>query len=407
MATRYWLGGAQTVAQVDTVQVTGFDAATTYTITIGGIAVSVAGNTDVNTTASDLQVALAAETHAYFAAITWTVSTDTITATADVAGCPFTATSSVTGGTGTIGAVTSSTANSSPHDFNNADNWTNQVAPVNSDTIIFADHGISCVWNTDTSLTTVELIIDQSFTGEIGLDRRSFATAQDGSSLDTSAPEYRAHTLELNCSSVLIGRNITGTSQAGSSRIKLYNSGGGDCLIENTGTNSDHPPLMYRANSAISSVEIRQGTVGLGTDEPSLNTVYDFIDVSGTDPATSVSIGPEVQASDIHLQEGELFWRGDTAVTTTSVNVYGGEMHLDEGPTITTLSVYGGTVVYKGPNNVTTLNMEGGDVDCGQSSSARTIGTLNFNRSGSFTHGDNVTITTFNEGTNGTTTFDG
>jgi len=93
----YFIGTADAVAQIDTVQVTNFDVTTTYVITIGGDTVSVLGNTDEDTTASDLQVALEASTNPYFVAVDWTVTTDTITATAGNAGVPFTATSSVTG----------------------------------------------------------------------------------------------------------------------------------------------------------------------------------------------------------------------------------------------------------------------------------------------------------------------
>ena len=60
MAVKNLIGKAVDVKQVTTAQITNYDAATTYKITINGIVVSVVGNTNVNTTASDLQVALEA-----------------------------------------------------------------------------------------------------------------------------------------------------------------------------------------------------------------------------------------------------------------------------------------------------------------------------------------------------------
>src|SRR3990167_1389847 len=43
----------------------------TFTVTIGGVVISVVGDTDVATTATALRAALNASTHPYFAAITW------------------------------------------------------------------------------------------------------------------------------------------------------------------------------------------------------------------------------------------------------------------------------------------------------------------------------------------------
>ena len=108
-ATLYWIGGADAVSQVATTQITAFDAATTYKVTIGGITVSVAGDTDADTTAAALKAALSGSDHPYFTAITWTVATDTITGTAATAGVPFVFSTSATGGTGTISAYSEDT----------------------------------------------------------------------------------------------------------------------------------------------------------------------------------------------------------------------------------------------------------------------------------------------------------
>lgn len=94
--------------QTVTIVITGFDAATTYKVTIGSVTVSVTGNTDTATTASDLQVALAGSVDPGFASVIWTVAGSTITGSA--AHRAFTATSSVSGGTGTIGDVTTTLA---------------------------------------------------------------------------------------------------------------------------------------------------------------------------------------------------------------------------------------------------------------------------------------------------------
>jgi hypothetical protein len=98
MATKYWLGTATAVAQVDTVQITAYDVTTTYTLTVGGVDVETLGVTDATGTATALAAAWNTSTHAYFTGVTASSTTDTVTLTADVAGVEFTAASSVTGG---------------------------------------------------------------------------------------------------------------------------------------------------------------------------------------------------------------------------------------------------------------------------------------------------------------------
>lgn len=128
MATNRWLGGALGVPQVDTIQIASYHASTTYKVTINGKVVSVPGDTDVATTAADLQAALDASEIPEFAEITWAVVTDTITATGPADGAPVTITTSVSGGTGTIMHTTVTTA-SGPNDWNTAANWSLGYVP--------------------------------------------------------------------------------------------------------------------------------------------------------------------------------------------------------------------------------------------------------------------------------------
>lgn len=106
------------MAQVSTAVITAYDTATTYKVTIGGVVVSVVGQGGTTaTTATALRTALNASTHPYFAAITWSGSGSDITGTADTAGVPFIATSSVTAGTGTFSAFSTTTASAGPNDL--------------------------------------------------------------------------------------------------------------------------------------------------------------------------------------------------------------------------------------------------------------------------------------------------
>jgi hypothetical protein len=130
----YWKGKAPAVAQVSTVQVTGYDASTSYRLTVGGIVIAVNGTTDANGTAAALAAAWNASTHPYCTGVTASSNTSTVTLTADTAGVPFVVTSSVSGGTGTIGSVTLGTASAGPNDFTTAANWENGVPVVETGT---------------------------------------------------------------------------------------------------------------------------------------------------------------------------------------------------------------------------------------------------------------------------------
>ena len=92
MATYYWIGGADAVAQAATVEITAFDAATTYTLTAGDASASVAGNASANQTATDLAAAWEALTHAHATAVSANATAANITLAAVTAGTSFSVT---------------------------------------------------------------------------------------------------------------------------------------------------------------------------------------------------------------------------------------------------------------------------------------------------------------------------
>jgi hypothetical protein len=159
MGTVYFTGKAAAVAQVGTVQITGMDgtpANTTYILTVGGQTVSAVGDTDADTTAAALAAAWNASTHVYFTGITASATTDTITLTADTAGVPFVAVSSVSGGTGTIGAYSATTASAGPNDWSTAANWSGGAVPVNDDDVILNASGVNICWGLDQSAVELD-----------------------------------------------------------------------------------------------------------------------------------------------------------------------------------------------------------------------------------------------------------
>lgn len=118
------------MAQVVTITVTADDATTTYTVTINTKTVSVLGTGSGDTaTAAAIAAALASSTIPEFQEVVWTSALAVITGKAYTAGMPFTAASSYSGGSGTLGAVTQTVASAGPNDWNVAQNWTQGWVP--------------------------------------------------------------------------------------------------------------------------------------------------------------------------------------------------------------------------------------------------------------------------------------
>ena len=404
MATKHWLGIAGAVAQVDTIQITAYDAATTYTVTIGGVDVEVTGDTDVNTTAAALQAALAASTHPYFAAITWTVSTDTITATAATPGVAFSASSSVTGGTGTIGAVTSSTANAGPCDWRTPENWSDGAIPGTGDTLIFANNSVNVAFGLDQNALAInDIKIEQTYTGKIGLNRNAFVTSADAETVDATKPEYREDFLRIDVDLIEIGKHIGTGTAIGSTRIKIDNTNTGASETKvfstaNSGAETNLPPVRFKYNSTTADIFIRGGSVGLANDEPNEAAICGDLYLNGKN--SKVFCGEKCELETVVQTNGESLIQSDS--TITSIDLLEGTMTLEGDMTVTTIDVEGGTLI---PNNdksagdaITTLNINGGNVDGTRTSELRTWNTVNLDIGASLkVNSDIVTMTNFND----------
>ena len=422
MATLYWLGNAPAVKQVSTVQITAVDgtpANTTYTITIGDVDVSVAGDTDVNTTATNLNTALKAEPHEYFlegTTITFTVATDTVTMTAFVAGVPFVAASSVSGGTGTIGAVATGTASAGPADWSTGKNWyvpataTIGTIPADTDTVVIEGNSNNIAYGLDQNGQDLAFLrIDASYTGLIGLDRKVFATTADGATTNTTIHEYRAHYLKLGAEFVDIGDiNGPGTS-AGSSRIKLHNSDPSASTTVIHGTKSagegSNPAVMLLMDHASSTLQVKKapGGVGIASEEPGETSSFATITVSDETLSAQVFTGEGLTLV-TWVQNGgnnSLKHIVDGVITTMTVN--GGTLETSGDFTVTTLNVNDGTANIDHERisgvAVTTANLNGGTTNTRGSSTGRTWTTVNLGIDASFSGDSNLTITTLNEPT--------
>lgn len=404
MASLYFTGDTVAVAQVDTVQITGYHADTTYILTVGGLTVSVAGDTDEDTTATNLCAAWNASTHPYFSTVTASVATDTVTLTANTAGVPFIAASSVSGGAGTIGAVGNSTACTGPNWWSEAGNWSTGAVPVNTNDVVLADMSTNICWGLDQdAVTLASLEKTQTFSGSIGLHPFQFATTAVGDGNQPNVLEYRQHCLKIGADTIDLGRHHGVGTPAGSSRIAIWNaktSGGSTLTVHDTASSSDllgRPAVTYRVVDSDANVYVRGGAggVGIAKHEPLETATLALVSVTGSTSRVWVGDGTTLTT---YSQAGGANTL-QAAATVTTVTCDGGTLTTDGDFLITTLNADGGNVYLNnvtGSVDVTTLNVNGGNVDATTSTAARTWSTVNWEEGAIAYNAADVTMTAFN-----------
>lgn len=407
MATKYWLGTATAVAQVGTVQVTAYHASTTYSLLVGGVTIaSTIGQGTVNATASALATAWNASTHPYATGITAAANTDTVTLTADTAGVPFTVTTSVSGGTGTIGSYSATTASAGPSDWSTASNWSDGSVPGNGDTVIVRDSDVNVAYGLTVSATGLILRVEYSYTGRIGLDRKVFATSADGETTNTTKAEYREDYLTADFASIEIGANLGISTSGGSGRIKIDNtrSSSSTLVVHNTAASpveTNLPAVRYKAAHASADVFVRAAPAGVGiaVDIPGETSTVGTVAVDDDSRTTSVFVGEGVTITTFRQRGGDNLL--NAAGTITTVDCLGGTLQIEGDYTITTLNVEGGTCldnhVKTGGNAITTANIDGGTLDSTRTTRTRTWATVNLTSGQLKADSDYLTITTLND----------
>lgn len=389
MAEPAWVGGADAVAQVSTITVTGTWATNdTAVLTIGNysLTLTVGSSTTTANIASALKEmwngeAFTGTGHTAsntgdqiqpFNEITASVDGSTVTFTHDTAGVPFTlSVSETTAGDGSLGSVTEATAATGPDFWSEPDNWSTGSVPVNSDDVVIDSRGNN--WDIkygldQSSVALSSLTITNGFTKTIGLPETNVLNTSE------TYPEYRDTYLKIQTSTL----TISGQGQ-GSSRIKLdLGSGTATTMdISSRGSISSAtesvPPLLIKGTNAANIARITKGNVGIA-----------YYDGESAHLATLVVGYEENQASDSIVKLGDGVDVANATITQT-----GGELTMESATgsgTITqtggTLTINGGahaqidcngTVYYNGSGTLTTLNVAGGTVDFRRGNAAVTV----------------------------------
>lgn len=287
MATTVWNGNGQNIAQVSTLQVTAVAVGGTLTATINGKNITytcVTGDT-VSTAATNWNTLLNASTvPPELGEIGWTVSSDTITATAGVLGTPFTLTKSQAGGaTCTLTAVT---ANSSQSDVNNANNWLRSGSaslPQNGDDVVLANCSVPLLWNLE-SLAAVQFASFtrfQTHTGNIGLPENN----------PLGYVEYRSTYFQF-ASSVGQLPVILGVGTGSGPARERYNVGSArtNLTVIASGNAADAYAVRFLGTHANNTVKVRGTSVGIGMLPAETST----IDIATCDGGGTLDVGSGV-----------------------------------------------------------------------------------------------------------------
>jgi hypothetical protein len=347
MANKFFRGDAVEVAQVMTTQITGYDAATTYKETLNGKVVSVLGDTNANTTAADLKAALAASTIAEFAEITYSVSTDTVTLTATVAGVPFTAVSSVSGGSGTT-SDTAVTTSSGPNDWNVAANWSASGVP-GSDSVYLSDTTTDILYGLDqNAVTLTSLNLHSTFTGDLGLPDINVTSGYY---------EYRQKELLVGITTLNVGEGGGG----GSGRIRINGQAIQTTLnVYATGASKEAgvPALRWRGTHASNVVTVRSGDVGIAWDNTFSATVATLNLGSESNPSSDAVVwcGAGCTLTTINQNGGVLTVNGAVGGTWTITK---GDAYVRLSGTLTAVKMQfgAGTLFHDSSGTITALTI--------------------------------------------------
>lgn len=353
MTVKRFLGQAASTYDLWTVALSGTVISQTYAFTINAKSISYTA-TGTDTVASILAALIAVwnttsnppEFLELTAAGVGTVGSFTgMTLTQSVAGRPSTITCA-TGGGATF-TVTNTVAATGPKFFDNSQNWSGGVAPVNSDTIVFDSGATSCCYNINTSLTGITLNVNPGFTGTIGLPLIN-ATGQ------TPYNEYRTTSLTLAGGTAVI--NGTGCQQcnlafgANTTTVRVLSTG--------QRVTSTIPVVLLTGGNGSSALYITAGDVatanylGQTANFPTITTSY------AKQAATDVTLfcGPGTTLGTVTKNGG--IATIDANATTITQGTAGGTVNLLDAITVTSLNVLAGTCNLNTSGTIGTITLD-------------------------------------------------
>lgn len=345
MASPSYTGAAVLTAQVTKFQITSYDVATTYKITMNNKVISAIAAGSANATATALAAAWLASQELEMLEETASSSTDQFILTAVTAGKPFTAVSSVSGGTGTIGAANTTTANSGPEQYDLAANWSANAIPANGDTVTI--EGAFNLRYGDLSAVTAAKTILRDFSGDYGLKPVDPA----------GYPQYRPQHVLMSSTLIDVMQNV-------SSSVLNFGVGSAQTTmtVYSSGSNNDTvAAVRLKGTHASNVLNILAGNAGIATESGEATTLATFTMVDG-----ALELGLGCTLTDGTVNGGTLRLYADMSGVLT---LNAGETTMIDDPDIGGVTkVYSGAtlIVNGGPTFTGALSLFGGTLDLSQ-----------------------------------------
>lgn len=361
MATIHWTGKADAVSQVIQVTPGGTIGTETFTLTVSNVNVTYtaeSGDTGTNVSQA-LRDAWNNTTHPYFAAVTATEQSGVLILTADIPGVPFSVEANATGSATLVGNTT--TNNAGPNAWSTPGNWSTNTVPADGDHIVIANSSDALLWGLDQSgITLQELVIEQNFTGFIGLPESSFTLS--AADVDDSKPEYRDTYLKIGASNIRIGEHHGNSSPTGASRIKINTEGVQTQLnIINTSASSadaNMEPVRWVGTHEDNVIHITKGLLGIATTQSDEVATVATLNIGQRGNAAgdaTVHIADGVTVGTINQAAGNVTIGADL----TMLNQSAGVVTTYANASITS-AVIGGTAYLNGAGTISTLRVRGG-----------------------------------------------
>ena len=366
MASLRFTGNAQATYQLNTITPANVNIGNTFTVTINGksITFTATAATVANVTAGLVALLQASTAPAEFQGITWADNTTNITGTAEVAGVPFTQTSSASGGTATLTTAVT-TAASGPNFWNVAANWSSGAVPVNGDDVYYDN-------------TAIPILYGLANSG-VALNSLTIRNLQPGAAIGLPKDNPAGY-VEYFDTELAIGTTSLIIDDEASQRIKINLGSATACAIQvlNSGSGENGlPAVILRGTNASNTLEVTAGSVGIaifGAETANLATVRNT--------GGSLLLGPGVAAITTAQQAG-----GTTECSSniTTLTMTGGTFTILGAATVTTLTVTGGTLQDNSSGTFTTVTVgDTGELDASGDLSPQTITNLTLNRGGSY-----------------------
>lgn len=315
--------------------------------------------------------------------VTAQVSGAVLTLIADTAGVPFDSPDmSTDSSAGELGSWSTTVASEGPNHWDTVENWDSDTLPADGDTVVIPSGNVDILYGLNqSSVTLAELIIEQGFTGRIGLTEINV----------NRYDEYRGTYLQIGATLLSIG---SGTGQ-GSQQIKLdLGSAQTSANITNSGISEFTPAIQLKGTHASNVVNITKGSLGvayLPGESATIATLrVGYLGNQAND--ATVTLGEGVTNTNVEQSGGVLV----VYSASTSIQQTGGTLYVQGGAHASIL-MDGGTCFYSSSGTLTTAKAgNAATLDFSRDMRAKTVTNCEVYASGSIR--DPFGVVTFTNG---------